>query len=159
MANIKFSSVAECLISNCIPPVVQGLEYRSETFLPGDFVYSASGYIKICGSDPAVILGVARTKANAGVSDGLYKCEITPAIESVLFMMSVYHSTAGNNLIELTDLYAEYGIAKNAAGKWVVDKTDTSATRVKIIKFVDPIGTVAGLVLVKVLVANRQLAG
>jgi hypothetical protein len=132
-------------------------EAASQVFLAGDFVYTVSGYLTLCGTDPTVIMGMALESAH-NTTAGLYQIRVALAMEIVLFGLSVYHATAGNNKIEATDMGLLADIAMSAAGKWVVDKAvSTTTSRVKVLKFIDPLGTIAGMVGCTIVAANRQI--
>jgi hypothetical protein len=138
-------------------PVLNFPEAASQVFLAGDFVYLASGYLTLCGADPALIMGIALEPAH-NTTAGLYRIGVALALEITLFGVSVYHATAGNNLIEATDLGLLCDIAMSAAGKWVADKAVvTTTSRLRILKFVDPLATVSGIVAGVIAATNRQI--
>jgi hypothetical protein len=139
------------------PPVLWLFpEAASQTYKAGEFVYRASGYLTICGADPSQILGIAMEDAHNSTA-GAYDMLVLVATGQTLFKINVYHSVSGNNKIEAADLGTAYGLV-NASNKWLVDKTDTGNTRVRVQKFYDAIGETAGFVLVTVLPAYREVA-
>lgn len=138
-------------------PVLNYPEAASQTFVEGDFVYLASGYLTVCGSDPTVILGMALEPAH-NTTAGLYTIGVALALEITLFGMSVRHTTAGNAVIEAADMGKLYDILASSAGHWTVDKdASTTTSRVKVLKFVEALGTLYGLVACTVVAANRQV--
>jgi len=155
MASLKKAELGKLLHGQ--PPVVWSVpEGLNQTFKEGDFVYRNGGYLVICGADPALILGIALEDAH-NTTAGLYNILVGVFTEGALVEMTVYHSTAGNNKIEQTDLGTKYGIDVSA-NCWRVDKTDASNTRVRVQQFVDEVDEVSGRVLVSVLAANREVA-
>jgi len=138
-------------------PVLNYLEGTSQVFKAGDFVVGASGYLTVCGADPVLILGMALEDAH-NTTAGLYTIPVALALETVLFGMSVYHATAGNNLIEATDMFLLCDIAMSAYGKWVADKAVvTTTSRLRILKFVEPLATVSGIVAGVIAATYRQI--
>jgi hypothetical protein len=126
-------------------PVLSFPEAASQSFVKGDLVYLASGYLTLCGADPTAILGIALEDAHNG-SAGAYQIMVSLITAQTIVFMSVYHSTAANDKIEAVDMGTLYEIDKPVAGTWRVDKTATTATRVRIIQFVDDVGSLKGRV-------------
>jgi hypothetical protein len=158
MAAIKQSDLGELLIATP-PPILDFPEALTQVFHSGDFVVGAAGYISLCGDSPAEILGMVDQHGYNDAASGTHKTCVRIAMAHTIFKLSVHHDTAGNNKIEATDLFVNYGLVRNAAGKWVVDKNlTTTNARCKIVKFYDPIGTIAGQVGVVILAANRSIA-
>jgi len=156
MANIVTSRCIGTLTGHAVVSLNYP-EAASQVFVDGDFVYLTGGYLTLCGADPTVILGMALDPAH-NVAAGLYQIRVALACEMNLFGLSVYHATAGNNKIEATDMGSLFDIAMSAAGKWVVDKAvSTTTSRVKVIRFIDPLGTIAGMVGCTIVAANRQI--
>jgi hypothetical protein len=156
MANIVVSSAVGTLTGHATPTLTFP-EAASQTFLAGDFVFLSSGYLTICGTDPALIMGMALEPAH-NTTAGLYQIGVALAIEIVLFGLSVYHATPANNKIEATDMGILCDIAMSASSKWVVDKaTIGSTSRVRVLKFIDPLGTIAGRLGCVVAATYRQI--
>lgn len=131
-------------------------EAASQSFVKGDLVCLASGYLTKCGSDPAAVLGVALADAHNG-SAGAYMIPVLVLTTHMVLTMQVYHGTPSSSVIAAADLGTAYGIVDAGSGVWKVDKTDTSNTRVKVVTFLEPVGTAAGKVGVVFLPANLQM--
>lgn len=97
-----------------------------------------------CGADPAAILGFAAHPANLNIPAS--KALVWKASEGQKFWM------AGTSAPVKANINQSFGIVKDADGIWVVDITETVATRV----YVHQIDTDRNLFLVSVLAANRQ---
>lgn len=119
-----------------------------QTFLEGAAVFLTGSPEKVseCGTDPATILGFALHAAAKTVIAG--KVLVALAESASRFWMS---TTSG---LVATDQNVLYGIVKDSDGVWVVDRTETTNTRVEVLR-VDLSRTMA---LVNVLAANRQYA-
>jgi len=137
-------------------PMTKLPEAASQTFKWGDLVFMSGGYVTICGADPASIAGIAMENGHNSTA-GAYDVDILFVTADTLIQMQVYHATEANNVIEATDLFKDFGIAVTS-NVWYVDKADVSATRVRVVEFIDPLGTANGRVAVQVLAANRMLA-
>jgi len=114
-------------------------------------VLDATPELVECGTDPALILGFASEAVTSGVSkdpEGALKCLVNVASEGQKFWMS------GSSNPAITDVNVSYGIIADANGIWIVDKTETVATRV----YVHQVDLTRNLFLVSVLAANRQAA-
>jgi len=121
-------------------------------------VCRTSGYLTVCGTDPALILGIALEDAHNSTA-GAYNILVAVATEDTLIQMSVHSATPATNQIEQTDLGKAYEI-EVASNVWTIDKDATTNTRVRIQKFVDAVGggnDTQGRVLVTVLAANREV--
>ncbi len=137
------------------PHIEEFPEAASQSFVAGDLVYLNGGYLTICGSDPSAILGVALADAH-NTTAGAYTIPVLVLTTHTVLTMRVYHSNSGSNVIEATDLGTAYGVVAGT-GEWKVDKTDTTNTRVRIVKFAEPIGTSAGKVGVVFLASVLQM--
>ena len=133
-------------------------EAATQTFVKQDLVYLSSGYVTVCGTNPSVIAGLAMQDGNDDTSDGDHDTEVGVLTGLTLLAMEVHSGTPANADIEAADLGASYGITA-VSNAWYVDKDKTGGdARVKIVDFIDPVGTVNGRVLVQVLAANRMFA-
>jgi len=140
-------------------PVVLSLpEAASQTFKVGDLVYMSSGYLTVCGADPAKITGISKADGHNDASNGTYNVDVLVITLNMLVAMQVYHSTPANNVIEAADRFKAYGIAVSS-NTWYIDKTDTSATRCRIVEFRDALGAENGVVHVQFFSANLDLGG
>lgn len=136
------------------PPVLWTLpEAASQSFVAGDLVYLTGGYVTICGSDPAAILGIAMEDAH-NTTAGAYNVEVLVLTDQTMINMCVDGST---DEIEATDRATAFGVSNAGSGIWVVDKGDTTNDRVTPLLFVDPVGTEHGRVGVTFLASVRQV--
>ncbi len=122
--------------------------HAAQTFKLGAAVYlDATPDVNECGDDPATILGFATEPATKDPESSavvlVAKCE-----EGRRFWMS------GSSNPAATDVNLTYGIDSDADGIWVVDKTETTNTRV----YVHQVDLTRNLFLVSVLEAYRQTA-
>jgi hypothetical protein len=156
MASVKAAEAGKLLYGQAFT-VWSVPEGASQTFKAGELVMRTSGYLTICGADPALVLGIALEDANNNATDGENDILVLVATANALLKMSVYHSNATYNVVEDTDLGTDYGVVC-ASNKWLVDKTDNSNKVVRVQQFLDPIGEEAGQVLVSVLAAVREVS-
>jgi hypothetical protein len=123
-------------------------EDASATYTIGACVMlAADEEVEECGADPAAILGVALHDAGTHPMPG--RCLVAVA--------SSEHQTyffSGTRDPLLTDRNQKYGLVKDADNNWVVDLTDTTATRV----YVKDVDLTRALYHVTILEANRQSA-
>ena len=146
-----------CVLHGSGRPIIRTFpEAASQTFKEGDLVFRSGGYLTICGSDPALILGIAMQDAH-NTTAGLYNDDVLIIDGLTWILMQVYHATPANDKIEAADLGKLYEIAV-ASNCWYVDKGYTSANRVVVQQFFDPLGTIEGLVYCSVLPANREVS-
>jgi hypothetical protein len=124
-------------------------EDASATYKIGACVLlAADEEIEECGADPAAIMGVALHDAGNHPLPG--RCLVAVASsEHATFFFS------GTRDPLLSDRNQKYGLVKDAGGNWVIDLTDTVATRV----YVKDVDLTRGLYHVTILEANRQAAG
>lgn len=122
-------------------------EEAAQTFKLGAAVLlNGSQNIAECGADPASILGFAAHPAGKNI----------PATEDLVWKASEGQKfwMAGTSNPVKANINASFGIVKDADGIWIVDITDTVATRL----YVHNIDLERNLFLVSVLAANRQSA-
>lgn len=115
------------------------------SFIEGAVVTLASGEVNEAGVDPAAILGIALHDAGADPDPTVVLVALATA--ETTFVMQ------GTSAPVAADEGVAYGIAKDADGIWVVDKTDVTATRVR----VEAVYPDRGEFEVRVLAANRQI--
>lgn len=124
-------------------PSIEGPEAAAETFLKGAILVPAAGYLSEAGADPTAILGIALEPGNNDVAAGTSKIGYCPALPGMIFVGAIAAAAA----IAQADLFAEYGVVQDGGtGVWCVDKAEAVNTRVTIIGFKDPVGTVNGKV-------------
>lgn len=124
----------------------------AQTFKTGAaVVLDGSKNVTECGADPASLYGFSLGDVTAGVSKDPQdntKVTVLKAIEGEKFWMSCTSAPS-----EATHRNNSYGLVKDADGIWIVDFTDTVATRV----FVHRVDVDRNMVEVSVLAANRQI--
>lgn len=128
-------------------PLDEGPEAATQTFVKGSLVIFTGGYVTVAGADPVNIVGVALEAGHNDVAAGTSNITYAPAVATQVFEGTVDTSAAfGTGAIAATDLGLEYGITLNS-GVWYVDKNKTGATgRCRIVRLIDPVGTVNGRV-------------
>ena len=117
----------------------------------GDFVHlnASQAVVQTTAADPTPILGISEENVTGGVSP-IMKGQLLVTI----FTNDVILAMEGARAPLLTDIGKSYGIARDAAGVWTVDHTDTTATRVLVVD----VALNRNLYFVKILAAHRQLA-
>lgn len=139
------------------PPLVWEIpEAALQTFKEGDLVYRSGGYLTVCGADPALILGIAKENAHNDAVAATHNILVDVITTWVLVEMCIYHVTAGTNVIEVADRGKAYGVVVNS-NVWHVDKNDVSATRLRVEKFRDALGTENGRVMCQFFAANLEV--
>ncbi len=118
----------------------------------GEPVYLASGYLTKRSAATQKLLGLADGDAENSATaeiDGDTESYIALTTDMIL-EGSVESSGAatGADAIQQTDLGTAYGIKESGVvgDKWVIDKTETSDTSVRIIKLIDKVGDFYGRV-------------
>lgn len=124
----------------------------SSAIIAGDLVYfdTADNLVKVCGADPALILGIALSSA---ASKTIYPNSLIPV--AVLTPKDKVVMSSATTPGEAHKLRA-YGVEKTG-DNWRVDTTDTSATRVTVVDYSPHTGD-AGQewFIVRFLAANLQ---
>ena len=134
------------------PRVAHFAPDTSATFVAGDLVYfdTADNLIKECGADPALILGFAR----CSVADRAINPQSLIPVD-IIEPGQVWLMGSATTPSDAT-LARSYGIVQTS-GKWLVDTTDTSNTRVTTIGYSPRTGQVGPEhYAVKFLAANLQ---
>lgn len=118
-----------------------------EVFGYGDFVFLAANVVKLCGADPAAILGLSEVvseKARLLTPNGKVPIRVMNS-ELVLCMCS------DTVPVEATHLNVAYGIVRDGTtGIWKVDVSDVVNTRLVVVR----LNVAEGLWYVKFLAAN-----
>lgn len=104
----------------------------AQTFIAGALVYLTSGALSECGSDPSVIAGIALAPASVGLDSkgsifGGTNIPIFPIISSDIIVMG-----SSTTPVQATHESVSYGIVKST--NWLVDTSDTSNKRVRVVK-------------------------
>jgi hypothetical protein len=153
MATVRHMEFSRMMNGNFVP-VLHGREAASQTFKAGAVLaLDANNDIVKAGADPANILGIALEDASNRASAG-GDLAFIPAVPGAVFQANVRGTGAANN-IQQTDFMKKFGLVEMSGGEWVVDKDDTTNTRVKIVSFIDPVGEVNGRVEFIFLDANN----
>ena len=129
-------------------------EASSQDFEKGALVYLASGYVTHCESDATLYWGVARKAATTAQNGIIPVTLITP---TTILSICCYHATAASAITAKADVGIKRPLVL-VAGKYYIDKTDTSNTSLTVIDFDkrDEIGDIYGKYLVTVLAADCQ---
>jgi hypothetical protein len=139
-------------------PVASGASFAEGAFV----VLGSDGTISECGANPAAILGLASAPSTKQLSSPFFVPDKVSPVEIIregtILEMTMSGSWAGN------EIGSVYGIAKDATtGYWYVNRSDTTNTRVRVIKLVEDIRTKYAVgdtnvrVYAEVLPAYRQL--
>lgn len=108
------------------------------TFSAYDLVFWNTTGVDLCGADPANILGIALTGTADAALTTPGRVPVAIIDPRVVFMMSSATTPADD-----TNLTA-YGIVRTSAGRWRVDTSDTSNTRLTTIGFTPQRATASG---------------
>lgn len=123
-------------------PVIHGPEDAAQVWIKGAPLINTVQEITIAGTEPVdAIIGIALSAAS-GVTgeDRIIACPLP----GVVFKGNIGTSiTAGD--IAATDQFAIYPLQLSGTD-WFVDKTDNTNPCVRIIAFIDAVGTTNGLV-------------
>lgn len=122
-------------------PSRSGPEAATQTFLRGAVLVAASGNLSEGGANPSPIVGVAEEDGdNLGIALG--NVRYNPAYQGIVFEGTLNDGNA-DYVSLVADLFVEFGITKDGTtNNWFVDKSKTGANgRVRVIEFVDPVGT------------------
>ena len=115
-------------------------EAAGQTFVPGDLVYLVSGAVTIVAANTTVPFGIAQSSANGTTS---HIVGVAP-----IKVGEIYEAWFAGTLA-VADFSASTVFTGLAAGAdWVVADSSGDANIVNIVGYVDPIGTVAGRVLI-----------
>lgn len=128
-------------------PLVLVPQYDTgQTFLVGALlVFNGSGLVVECGADPTLVAGVAGQAVDTsyGYQAANNPTTVTGRAPVVSMLVADRVTIFSGRMINgatdpvtpaLTDIGVSYGVAKTAAGDWVVDQADTTHLVVKIVK-------------------------
>ena len=101
-----------------------------ETLIPGDlWTWDDTNNKAIrCGADPATIMGISEVDSSKSYTPG---GRVPLRLLSPLVTVAMSSTTTP---VEATHVGQVYGISRNAAGFWQVDTSDTTNTRVVIVR-------------------------
>lgn len=138
------------------PPVVWNMPIAASAgIVAGEFVDRTNGLIVTTAVDDTKVLGLALEASDLAAAGDIL---VLVATAQTLFMAPIHHGTEGSADIEEADMgVATYDLHFNTLPYWYVDKEGTAGVVVTIHKFVDPVGTVNGLVLFSINVASREV--
>lgn len=123
-------------------------EASGATFVEGAvLVANASGEVDEAGVDPSTILGFALQDAGSGPVVGFVRVGVAAA-ESTFWI-------PGTVAPLQTHVGDAYGLVADTDGAWILDISETVNTRA----VVEDVDVDRGLFLVRILAANRQVAG
>lgn len=122
-------------------------EAASQSFKKGAPLVESSGYIAEATSGAAVdIIGFAITEGHNDSSAGDHTVDYYPIELCPVWLGKL--AGASQHTLAQTDLWTEYGLAKNSSGYWYVDYDESSAAHksASIVGLVDDVGTSNGWV-------------
>ena len=128
--------------------------------LPGDFVYvDVNGYLVLCADADPIIMGMLLEPShNLGQGHcGDYWLPVAIATENTIYSLCIHHAANATEFIAATDMQVAYNTVRHAAGMWVADK-DNAGDPVRIVRFIDPLGTIQGRVGCIVTSPHRQIS-
>lgn len=123
----------------------------SNAFVVGSLVVFTSNEARLCGADPASILGLSEV-------DSVKNALITPDGKVPVLVLNpgtVVAMCSATTYDDATHRGVAYGVVKLASGNWAVDTSDTSATRVVVVGGLNTNGQ--NIFFVRFLAANLQL--
>ena len=136
--------------------VGHGPEDASQTWEPGSVLIAdvATGEILEASDEPVdLIMGIAMADASTVTGNDVMYWK---AIPGARFIGSMGTSlTAGD--IAAADLFAEYPLQLDT-NEWYVDTTDNTNPAVRIVEFIDPVGTTNGTVIFEFLTDTLLMA-
>lgn len=151
---------------NTTGPDIAWLAYDSAaTFKPGALLVTASdGELEECGADPAAIKAVSLGYANEGpgfkmannpavITGRQYKISVALVTPTQIFVGRGVNGGTDPVTPTQTMVNESYGVVKDSNGIWAIDLSDTSNTRVTIVR----IDIEQKLFFFKFLTANIQL--
>ena len=141
------------------PPFEEQIETNSQNTVVGELVTGVVGFVSKRVAAAELVLGIADIPGwnNANSQTLGLKARYQPVILNAVYMVSI--SNAGNVAnIAQANLFVAYGLIESLVevDKWVVNNADVATPKVKIIGFVDPVGTPHGRVLVQFLAIAIQ---
>lgn len=112
-------------------PVVRNYPvYSGETFSAGDLVYYDTSGVRLCGADPALILGIAMT--GSADASSLHPQSLIPVAVLTADVLCVFSSATTPTLAAML---TAYGLVRTSAGLWRIDTSDTSNTRIDTVDY------------------------
>jgi len=127
------------------PPVIRQWPVTAgQTFKVGEPLTLTAGLAVVCGADPASIGALSLEACVAtGAIAGTY-VDVLILTDMTVIQMCV-QGTAALDAIQVADLGDVWDI-EASSGVWQIDKDSNTRDQVKIMEFIDPVGTVNGKV-------------
>lgn len=134
-------------------PVLSFPEGATLTSKMGEPVYLTGGYITVCGTDPALIVGLLAEDGHNDASAGTHNISVYP-LDGVVFELNANTTTAATQIGE------DYAIIV-ASNKMSIDISDTTNTRVVVVGLSskDTVGDTYGRLEVVFIDKYNQLVG
>ena len=136
--------------------VGHGPEDASQTWERGSVLIAdvATGEILEASDEPVdLIMGIAMAAASTTTGNDVMYWKAVPGVRFIGSMGTSL--TAGD--IAAADLFAEYPLQLDT-NEWYVDTTDNTAPAVRIVEFIDPVGTTNGTVIFEFLTDTLLMA-
>ena len=136
--------------------VGHGPEDAAQTWERGSVLIAdvATGEVLEAADEPTdLILGIAMADASTTVSTDVMYWKAVPGVR---FIGSMGTSLTAGDLVA-ADLFAEYPLQLDT-NEWYVDTTDNTAPAVRIVEFVDPVGTTNATIIFEFLTDTLLMA-
>lgn len=136
--------------------VGHGPENAAQTWERGSVLLAdvATGEVTEAADEPTdLILGIAMADASTVTSNDVMYWKAVPGVR---FIGSMGTSLTAGDLVA-ADLFAEYPLQLDT-NEWYVDTTDNTAPAVRIVEFIDPVGTTNATVIFEFLTDTLLMA-
>jgi hypothetical protein len=142
------------------PMVINYPEAASQTFVKGEFVYLASGYVTECGDNPTTILGMAMDDAHNDSSAGTHKVGVAVFSDNTILEMNKVNASGTAQATAYSDIGAVFGIYRDTTNNIVNAVASPAYPRLICIGLSgsDQVGDTGGRLLLRVIGTYRQLA-
>lgn len=147
--------IANPAITSIATAVIAGFSLEAGSNLTTRGVPKTLTYGSVPNQASAVIIPIG-----APLNDG--KCGVALALDTTLFKGRLKNGQGSDHTLVVTDLLAKFGLTIDTNGYWMVDSSKSTAAGgacVEIVEFIDPVGTVSGLVAFRVTTAAQQFGG
>lgn len=109
-------------------------EKASQTFKKGAPVYLLDGYLQEVGTDPKLIMGIARGDGQNGATDGAKTQTVDLAHPNTLFVGNMDSGAGGAGVTAANQRGRMYGITKHGGtGYWSVDSAKSVAATSRVV--------------------------
>jgi hypothetical protein len=125
---VGFQAVRQ--LSGLSIPAESFSEAASQTFHAGACVFLSAGLLNECGTNPALIMGIA-ARAGQNGSSGVPKTLVYLAHPDTLFLgNSDTSASEGTGVTAAADVGKMFGVTKHASnGKWYVDSNKVASNK------------------------------